>query len=547
MHFQPIVDLRTRGVFAYEALTRPRDGFFHSPQQLILAGIDAGRIGELGRLQRSLAVKHCTASRLFLNVEPHEFDQPLLVRPDDPIFRHPHSIYLEITENVPLKYFAQCHSVLAELRKKRVLLAIDDFGAGFSNLKYIAELKPEIVKLDRELIRDCHIGSASFSLLTSITALCHQMDARVIAEGIETVDELKAVLSAGVDFAQGYLLARPATPPPDIEWPQGVPAHGWTPASAASATSEKTAEATHRSKGPETLEHEVKQLSDLLVQSELGRMKLIRRLKSFSRNPLSAQSDGESETATTSDDDVASVKATPEAETELIVPASSRRWLPPALAALTLLVLSGGWSLWRQWNPPMPPDQPGRIADDRHELEASTAEPLVPTDPADSTERTEDRSPDTAAPEVVANETATRTGGVASAAAVDPATSAVGAAEPTGALAGAVASRVEEWARAWSERRVQDYLAFYSLDYRSADGLSRREWATQRKARLEAPVWISVDVSDLEIVFPQPDRARTTFVQAYASPGFSDEVVKVLEWKPEDGKWKITGERSSPP
>jgi EAL domain-containing protein (putative c-di-GMP-specific phosphodiesterase class I) len=109
--------------------------------------------------------------------------------------------------------------VLAEIRQKGLSLAIDDLGAGFSNLKYISDLQPEIVKLDRELIAGVQKGSRQYRLLRSLVSLCHDMEAQVIAEGIESESELYTVIDLGVDFAQGYVFGRPAAQPPDPIWP----------------------------------------------------------------------------------------------------------------------------------------------------------------------------------------------------------------------------------------------------------------------------------------------------------------------------------------
>jgi EAL domain-containing protein (putative c-di-GMP-specific phosphodiesterase class I) len=217
--FQPIVDLRLRRVYAFEALARPKSRLFASPVEMFDVAVQAGRIAELGRHHRQIAVQRCPGYRLFLNVNANEFDYGWLVRPDDPIFHHRWHVTLEITESVPIKYFSQCHSVLAEIRKKGVELAIDDFGAGFSNVKYIADLRPEIVKFDRELIAGVAPATDQARLLDSLVRLCHEMGAKVIAEGIETKVELDTVIALGVDYGQGYLLARPADPPPEMIWP----------------------------------------------------------------------------------------------------------------------------------------------------------------------------------------------------------------------------------------------------------------------------------------------------------------------------------------
>jgi len=217
--FQPIADVRRRRLHAYEALARPRTGIFASTPEMFEVALQAGRIAELGHLHREQAVRRCVGYALFLNIHPHEFDYGWLVRPDDPMFRHKWPVTLEITESVPLKYFTQCHSVLAEIRRKGIALAIDDLGAGYSNLKYIADLEPEIVKLDRDLIAGLTPGSRPFRLLQSIVDLCHRMEAQVTAEGVETESELEAVTELDVDFVQGYVFGRPADPPPDLIWP----------------------------------------------------------------------------------------------------------------------------------------------------------------------------------------------------------------------------------------------------------------------------------------------------------------------------------------
>jgi EAL domain-containing protein (putative c-di-GMP-specific phosphodiesterase class I) len=161
----------------------------------------------------------CVDKPLFHNIHPAEFEDGWLVRPDDPLFMRRMQATLEITESVPLDYNAQCHGVLAEIRRKGVSLAIDDFGAGYSNVLYILELEPEIVKLDRRLTVGLETESRQGALVRGLVDLCHSMGARVIAEGIETVAEFKAVTELGVEFGQGFLLGRPSNPPPDLTWP----------------------------------------------------------------------------------------------------------------------------------------------------------------------------------------------------------------------------------------------------------------------------------------------------------------------------------------
>ena len=95
----------------------------------------------------------------------------------------------------------------------------DDLGAGYSNLRYIAELNPRLVKLDRALVSGVRPGSRMHRLVAGLVVLCESLDAQVVAEGIETVAELRAVREAGVHYGQGYLFARPDYPAAAPYWP----------------------------------------------------------------------------------------------------------------------------------------------------------------------------------------------------------------------------------------------------------------------------------------------------------------------------------------
>lgn len=217
--YQPLVDLKTKRVFAYEALVRSKSPEFESPMSLFAAAVQHGCTGELGRIIREMAIEGCPTHPLFLNIHPAELNDKFVVQPNDPIFRHSEDVYLEITEGVPLSHFRLCKSILTEIRGRGVYLVVDDLGAGYSNLRYIADLHPRVVKLDRDLIAALRKGTRMFKLVSAIVVLCRELDAMVVAEGIETAEELEAVQEAGARFGQGYLLARPAFPPPSVTWP----------------------------------------------------------------------------------------------------------------------------------------------------------------------------------------------------------------------------------------------------------------------------------------------------------------------------------------
>jgi EAL domain-containing protein (putative c-di-GMP-specific phosphodiesterase class I) len=216
--FQPIVGFERREVFGYEALARCKSTAFKDALDLIQEAIATGCMGELGRDLRTMAVQSCPRTALFLNLHPSEFNEGWLVRPDDPIFFRDEPVYLEITESVPLSHYEHCHGVLNEIRGRGMSLAVDDLGAGYSNLKYIADLSPEVVKLDRQLIANLHGEIRLQKLVTALVRLCDSLGAKVVAEGIETVEEMRAVIDTGAQYGQGYLFAHAALPAPKVDF-----------------------------------------------------------------------------------------------------------------------------------------------------------------------------------------------------------------------------------------------------------------------------------------------------------------------------------------
>jgi EAL domain-containing protein (putative c-di-GMP-specific phosphodiesterase class I) len=218
--FQPIVDLSNGATFAHEALTRCKWPEFKNPMKLFAQAQEERCCGSLGRKVREVAFARCTEVPLFVNLHPHELDEGWLVRPDDPLFFHDHPVYLEITESAAFTYFSLCVNVLKEIcSRSGAFLVVDDFGAGHSNLKRIIDLEPHVVKLDLALIRGIEKSKRQQILVRQVVSLCTELGARVVAEGIETEDELSAVIDTGARYGQGYLFARPAFPIPRATWP----------------------------------------------------------------------------------------------------------------------------------------------------------------------------------------------------------------------------------------------------------------------------------------------------------------------------------------
>jgi EAL domain-containing protein (putative c-di-GMP-specific phosphodiesterase class I) len=220
--FQPIVGMQDGSLFAYEALVRCTRRELSSPPVLFERAVSAGCVGRLGRMVREIAVPLASGIPLFLNVHPLELEEAWLVRPDDPIYSHDSDVFLEVTESVPLTHFELCHHVLHEVRVRGgVHLVVDDLGAGYSNLKRIIDLEPKVVKLDRELIVGIDKNKRQQRLVENVVRLCRDLDATVVAEGIETASEFDALRDTGVHYGQGFLFARPQFPLPAVSWPPG--------------------------------------------------------------------------------------------------------------------------------------------------------------------------------------------------------------------------------------------------------------------------------------------------------------------------------------
>ncbi len=221
--FQPIVDVTTAKTFAYEALARCKLPRFKSPLVLFEQAEKEEACGRLGRVIRNVLFQHCGRQRVFVNVHPQEVSQRWLVQPTDPLFLHDSEVFVEITEAAAFKYFDICTNVLSELRSRcDARIVVDDFGAGHADMKRVLELRPDVVKLDMSLVRNVNQDPFRQLRLAKLVDECQALGATVVSEGVETPEELRAVIAAGTNYAQGYLFGRPGFPPRDAVWPEEV-------------------------------------------------------------------------------------------------------------------------------------------------------------------------------------------------------------------------------------------------------------------------------------------------------------------------------------
>ncbi|MDF2570627.1 MAG: diguanylate cyclase domain protein [Sporomusa sp.] len=228
--YQPIVNLKTGMIMGYEALSRgPAGSPLQYPIELFNVAIDNGKLLALEQVCREAALIHlCDLGenqRLFLNMNAE------VVK--DPNFRggltkafvikqglNPEQVTFEITERTAITDFDSFIKSLNHYRSQGYSIAVDDAGAGYSSLQAIAELRPNYIKLDRSIVHGVDKDPLKQAMLDAMTKLAAVINSKIIAEGIETTDELAILISKGVDYGQGYFLARPNFPPPEI--PQEV-------------------------------------------------------------------------------------------------------------------------------------------------------------------------------------------------------------------------------------------------------------------------------------------------------------------------------------
>lgn len=223
VHHQPIVDARTQQTMGYEVLMRPQEKDVPHPGAMLHLAERLDRVRDLGRRVRELAAASLAAADgelRFVNLHPQELLDPELFDASSPLGAVAPSVVLEITERAALTDVADTRARIRELRAMGYRIAIDDLGAGYAGLTCFATLEPEIVKLDMTLIREIHASPVRSRIVETLDALCHELGMRVVAEGIETVEELRHVVSLDCDLLQGYHLGRPAAAlaPSPVTW-----------------------------------------------------------------------------------------------------------------------------------------------------------------------------------------------------------------------------------------------------------------------------------------------------------------------------------------
>lgn len=231
--YQPILNLRSRDILGYEALSRGPPGDFHAPDVLFGVAYETDLIWRLERLCRQRALRAFRRlgdkQLMFVNMEPLSIFDPDL--PANVPRAYLDRVILEITERAAIKDLTTFRQAVQVVKASGFQFAIDDVGSAYSGLRTISEIQPQFIKLDMELTRAAHDSRVKMQLVGAIAGFCRDAGVPIIVEGVETREELAAVAGVGIELVQGYLFGRPAPAPweadqtfPDLEARPPVPA-----------------------------------------------------------------------------------------------------------------------------------------------------------------------------------------------------------------------------------------------------------------------------------------------------------------------------------
>ncbi|NJO51771.1 MAG: EAL domain-containing protein [Leptolyngbyaceae cyanobacterium RM2_2_4] len=227
LRYQPIVSLETFTIVGFEALVRwhhPEKGWI-SPGDFIPVAEDTGLVIPLGQWilaeacrqlrEWQLEFPHGTLS-ISVNLSTKQFSQPELIEQISQLLRHyqvePHRLKIEITESAIMENTESATALLEQLKALGLQLMIDDFGTGYSSLSYLHQFPIDTVKIDQSFVG--RIGSddaedEGAEIVRAIVMLAHTLEMSVVAEGIETAEQVSQLKILKAEYGQGYFFAKP--------------------------------------------------------------------------------------------------------------------------------------------------------------------------------------------------------------------------------------------------------------------------------------------------------------------------------------------------
>lgn len=222
--FQPLVSVSSRQTMAFECLIRGRDHTGVIPAgKLLSAAKTMGMVHELDKAAWRSAIRRGAAMakqghQLFVNFTPSsiadlKFGLHEAVATCKEYGVPFENLVFEVTEGEQIDDISQLERIVHDYRAEGAKVALDDLGSGYSSILHLADLLPDYVKLDQGLVRGAHGDYVRSVLLKAITDAAHELGIQVVAEGIETEEDLKFCIAIDADLVQGYYLAHPAESP----------------------------------------------------------------------------------------------------------------------------------------------------------------------------------------------------------------------------------------------------------------------------------------------------------------------------------------------
>jgi EAL domain-containing protein (putative c-di-GMP-specific phosphodiesterase class I) len=217
--YEPIVDVHTRTVFGYEALARGPEGTeLHSPVALFSEAEQHDLVYELDCLCRSSGLKGAidfpAGTKLFLNVLPTSIHDPnfaadRLIQTLEECRLSPKDVVFEISEQESIENFVHFREMSDRYRNLGFQFALDDTGSGYAGFEELIELQPEFIKMDRSMVSGVDQDPARQEVLAALLTVANKLGARVIGEGLDTLEELEMLGELGIHFGQGWLFGHP--------------------------------------------------------------------------------------------------------------------------------------------------------------------------------------------------------------------------------------------------------------------------------------------------------------------------------------------------
>ncbi|MBI4938768.1 MAG: EAL domain-containing protein [Nitrosomonadales bacterium] len=221
---QPIVEVRTGGVVAYESLARIRDGdAYITAGDFIEVAEELGMSKELDRTIFNKALSHLRTivrnrpeTKMFFNLSARSFADSAWMRSLPALVQQQgiacSNIVLEITEREALPHLNQVKAIIDELRQSKIAFALDDFGSGFSSFMYLKYLAVDYVKIEGSFVRQITMDDRDRVMVQHIHQMASEFGLKTVAEFVEDEETAKMLAQMGVDYAQGYYYGRPAAP-----------------------------------------------------------------------------------------------------------------------------------------------------------------------------------------------------------------------------------------------------------------------------------------------------------------------------------------------